>query len=518
MSVRTGNPLQTTDIHIYYSSHTASGASYLGGPKSAAELSNDFLHNFFNQTTPLQMKDGITKFRCGYIYNSNPGEYIKNPILFVVSDTTSPNDSVSLGWGTSKIGNNAVGQPAEFIEQTIADQHTFPVNVSFFGGTNRNEGAILNADIPPLKGKAFWIKYNAQPGGQEHAFNNFRIRLIADNLFQDVPNPTGNPIPPEIEFPVIGEGSSDKDWMEIIKKIFARWPDFLITTGNANVNGNANFFISSLKNYVTRTLFTYGNIDVADPVTKNAYKNAFAKWKFAPNIVKNYYSKDFGNVHILVMDTSGQEPYTKPSDQYTFIEKDLKAAFTNPIIDWIIVTSHRAMYSSQTTSTTRFLHADLRDTYHELFTDTGVILFLQGTFRFFEMSKVLKYNPTTPTNPITFDYGFVENTPPQAGDRTYTFSGKKSFQDGFICVDTGTGGATHDVIVSPAPYSRFRNYINFGFFTMRPDNRGMNKKLITRYYATDKLPTENIYEVTFERKDVVTTTPPPEEDELDTET
>lgn len=501
MSTLSGTPLQSTDIHIYYSTHAASGASYLGGARTLAELSNDFLHNFFDWTDPTQMASGITKFRCGYIYNSNLHEYIKNPILFVVSDTTSPNDTVSIGWGTSKIGNNTVGQPAEFIEQTIADQHTFPQNVSFFGGTNRNEGAILNADIPPLTGKAFWIKYNSNLNAQEFAMNNFRIRLVADNLLQDVPNPTGLPIPPVIEFPVIGEGSSDIDWMEIIKTIFGRWPDFILTTGNANSNGNADFFLSSIKNYVTRTLITFGNIDVANPVTKNAYKNAIAKWKFAPNIVKNYYSKDFGNVHLLMMDTSGQEPYVAGSDQYNFIIEDLKKAFTAKDIDWIIVSSHRAMYSSQTTSESVPTYADLRDTYHKPFTDYGVIMFLQGSFKFFEMSKVLKYNDAVPANPITFDYGFVEHNPLEPGDRTYTFSGKKSFQDGFVCVNTATGGHKHHVITSPAGFSRFSNFINFGFFTIGVDNRGLNKRLITRYYATDMLPKQNIYEVIFERKD-----------------
>lgn len=494
-------PLQTTDIHIYTSTHSASGATYLGGARTTNELSDNYLHNFFNKTTPEQLITGITKFRCGYIYNSNPKEYIKNPILFVVSDTTSTSDSVSVGWGTSKIGNNLAGQPAAFIEQTIADQHTFPVNVSFFSGNNRNEGAILNADIAPLTGKAFWVKYNSQFNATEQRYNNFRLRLVADNLLQDVPDPTGNPIPPVIEIPVIGEGSSDIDFSKILKAIFARFPDFIVTTGNNNVDSDASFFMTSIRNYVSRLMLSFGYKDIVNPSVRNRYINDIAKFKFLPQIVKRYYSKDYGNVHILVMDTSGEVPYTNPSPQYSFIVKDLHTAFTNPQIDWILVFSNRAMYASQTTSDTRFLYADLRDTYHQLFTDNGVLLFIQGTFRFYEMSKVLQYNPSVPANPVTFDYGYTEADPDPKNNFKYTFSGKKSFQDGIVCVCAGVSGATHDVITSIAGYSRFRNYIDFGFFNIKINNVGIDKQLITRFYSTGRDAPLTIHEVTFERKE-----------------
>lgn len=459
------------------------------------------------------MVTGITKFRCGYIYNSNPKEYIKNPILFIVADTSSPNDAVEVGWGTSKIGNNLAGQPAAFIEQTIADQHTFPVNVSFFKGSNRNEGAILNADIAPLTGKAFWIKYNSQFNAQEYAYNNFRLRLVADNLLQDVPDPTGIVVPPVIDIPVIGEGSSDIDFQKILKLIFSMFPDFIVTTGNNNVNGDANHFMSSIKNYVGRLLLSFGQKDVSNPTTRNRYINDIARFKFLPQIVKRYYSKEYGNVHILVMDTSGDVPYTNPSPQYSFIVDDLHTAFTNPAIDWIIVVSHRAMYASQTTSASRFLYADLRDTYHQLFVDNGVLLFLQGTFRFYEMSKVLQYNPTTPSNPVTFDYGYTESDPDPANNFKYTFSGKKSFPDGLVCVCTGVGGAGHDVITSPASYARFSNWIDFGFFRIRVNNVGIDKQLITRFYSTGRLTPFTVHQVTFERKEFTPTPGGPFEDD-----
>src|SRR6476661_11015027 len=93
--------LSKDDIKIFYSSASDGAALYLGGPRTTQELSDNYLHNFFQRTTTDEQITGITKYRCGYIFNNNPSIYIKNPILFLVSNTSSPNDNVSVGWAGS---------------------------------------------------------------------------------------------------------------------------------------------------------------------------------------------------------------------------------------------------------------------------------------------------------------------------------------------------------------------------------------------------------------------------------
>ena len=472
--------LSTTDIKWFVSTYSVDGINGLGGQRSVTELSDNYLHNLFDKTTKDQQTTGITKVRCGYIFNSNPTDYVKNPILFIVSDTASPSDFVLVGWGSAKIGTG-LDADAPSVEQTVTNQHTLPQNVSFFAGNNRNEGAILNADIPPLKGKAYWIYYNSVFNAQDYPLNNFRIRLVADNLYNDVPNPTGTIVPPRIEFPIIGEGSSDFDLSKIIQMMFSRFSDFWVTTGNMNINSDASYFISLIQNYVQRILLSFGSKDVVSSTVLNTYINSIAQFPFSRNIVQRYYSKDYGNIHILLMDTSGATSYLAGSDQYKFIEADLKKAKNNPIIDWIFVVSNRAMYGSQTAVEGRFLFPDLRDTYHKMFTENNVLIFFQGTFRWYERTKVLKYNDATPTAPTTFDYDYVETVPPAIGDRKYTISGQKSFPDGFICITCGTGGSTHDTVSTPASYSLRRNDYDFGFPFVIVDNTGMNKKIMFRF-------------------------------------
>jgi len=56
------------------------------------------------------------------------------------------------------------------------------------------------------------------------------------------------------------------------------------------------------------------------------------------------YSFDYGNVHLLSMDTESE--YSPGSPQYTFIEQDLAAARNDPNIVWLMVAGHRPYYSS----------------------------------------------------------------------------------------------------------------------------------------------------------------------------
>ena len=104
-TVSNPNNLGKYDVKIYYSTYQSGNALYLGGPRSTQELSDNYLHNFFQKTTEEEQITGITKYRCGYIVNTNPKVYVKNPIIYIVQDTSSPNDSVAVGWGYAAIGS-----------------------------------------------------------------------------------------------------------------------------------------------------------------------------------------------------------------------------------------------------------------------------------------------------------------------------------------------------------------------------------------------------------------------------
>lgn len=467
--------LEPSDIKIYYSSATSVDTTklYLGGYRTTQELSDNYLHNFFQKTTHDEEVSGIIKFRCGYIYNANTTEYIRNPILFIISDTTSSNDYVAVGWGTAKTGSGLQGAVDGSIEQSIANENTFPTSVNFFKGNNRNEGAILDSDIPPLQSRAFWIMYQSLFNAQDFPYNTFSLRLVADNIRSNTTSPTGTLTIPKIEVCAIGSCSANSDFSKIMDYIKPQKPDFLFTTGDNSTSHAPQFFLDNIGPYVDRIILAFGLLD--DSTSKNLYINKLSPYSFVQDINKKYYSKQFGNLHILVMDTSGDINFDTTSDQYTFVVNDLRTAFTDPKTDWIVVVTHATIYSSLASGSTRVASTYLRDHYHTIFTQYGVSVVMQGSLQFYERTKVLGYNTGTPSTPQTFTYD---------GPTNYTIQGHKGFADGQIYVTCGTGGNTHDAITTLASYTDAYDFADFGYVKILIDNTGTNKKFTLRFYAT----------------------------------
>jgi len=473
--------LVNSDIRIFYSTASAGGNNYLGGPRTTTELSDNFLHNLFGKTTEDEQITGITKLRCFYLYNANPDYYLKNPYVYVVSDTTSPNDFVEVGWGTAEIGTGLSGATDDSIERSIPDQFTDPEGVSFFKANFRSGGAILNADIPPLKAKACWVRYVSQFNAEDFPYDTFRLRIGGDNLISTAPERTGPPPPPIISFAVIGECSSDSDFTRIVGNIVPSNPQFIVTVGNNNVDQNPAFFITTMGAALSKTLLAFGPDDTHNSTVINTYANKIASLGFVPEFAtRAYYSKNIGNVHVLIMDTSGLTPYTNPSPQYSFIETDLNNAFTDPNIDWIFVVTNRATYGSPTTvfpPEFRFLYQDIASTYGDLFTRTGVLVVFQGQYNFYERTKVLQLNPDDIANPTVFAYDGPDN---------YNINNKKSFIDGSIYITCGTGGNLHDPITAPAVYSAVRDTVDFGYVKVIVDNTLEFPKVTIRFYETSR--------------------------------
>ena len=111
------------------------------------------------------------------------------------------------------------------------------------------------------------------------------------------------------------------------------------------------------------TNITFGQKDVLYTNVSNALRDHFG-------LRRTYYSNDVGNIHYLHMDTSDPNtvPYDASSPQYRFVLADLKAAFANPRINWIMATTNRAPYAARAApSAHKYTMQFLRDIYHPLF-------------------------------------------------------------------------------------------------------------------------------------------------------
>lgn len=96
----------------------------------------------------------------------------------------------------------------------------------------------------------------------------------------------------------------------------------------------------------------FNKIGPIDSITKIAIGNhedddseGFSGYMSHFGLSQTYYSYNYDNVHVLVMDTD-RNSYSSSSAQRNFVQSDLQSAFTNPSIKWIIVYLHKPMYTS----------------------------------------------------------------------------------------------------------------------------------------------------------------------------
>lgn len=483
------------DIHFYKSTNTSGGISNLGGARDPTnEVADNYLHSLFDKVTNAQAGTGITKFRCIYVRNNSTSEYLKNPIAVLISNTESPNDDAAIGWGTAAIGDGTTGATDGSIEQTVLDQSTAPTNVSFFSGNSRATGAALNADIPPGKSKALWIRIIVNHNAEPYPYDRFIIRILTDNIKDHTtvptilppPTPTPTPIAPNSTITVVGEtDDNSSSFDKILDDFDTRKPDLMVFVGDVNDDDDAGCWLDMVEDYLPKSIMCFGPDDIASDSLANQFVDAFSQ--YVPQITQRYYSKEVNNIHFCMMDTSGHSPYTNPSAQYTWIDNDLRTAFLNPKIDWIVVCTSKTMYASQVSNATRYLYADLRDTYHQLFTKYGVCMVFQGALHNYQRSKVLQYNATTPTAPVTFDYDYTD------ANRQYTITSGKSFPDGQIYITCGTGGRSHDLLNTPVQtYTLIYDQINYGFCYLMVNNSATQKKLTLRFYSKKEALIDNV--------------------------
>jgi hypothetical protein len=137
-------------------------------------------------------------------------------------------------------------------------------------------------------------------------------------------------------------------------------------------------------------------------------------------LIEQYYSFNYQNIHFLALST--EIPFNVTSAQYKFVNNDLSKAASDPNIDWIVVYFHRQMYTIPSDN-----RADrtLRSTYHPLFEQYGVDLVLQAHNHNYQRTFPIKFNSTSPKNPIETSTNTTTYTDPD---------------DGQIFATVGTGG------------------------------------------------------------------------------
>ncbi|MDX1373510.1 MAG: metallophosphoesterase, partial [Nitrososphaeraceae archaeon] len=170
------------------------------------------------------------------------------------------------------------------------------------------------------------------------------------------------------------------------------------------------------------------------------------------------------------------------TEQYNFIVNDLKIASNNSSIDWIIVILHKPIYSSLSSNIQEYI---IREKYQHVFDRYGVDLVLQGHNHIYDRTLPLRFNPNDISNPIVDD----------SSNNTSKFVDPQ----GTIFSVIGLGGRSSHIMLNQ-PEFVVKQSNDFGFLTIEITGNDLNAKYYDIGFNCDK---EQLEESDLEEGDFI---------------
>lgn len=324
----------------------------LGGEIQEPEIPDNTVHALFDKVTELGARLGEINYRGFYIFNSNKDLPIKNPILYCPLNTTSSSDDIRYGWEPQGVNK---------VMQSIPDEFTAPLGVTWNNGASRTTGSPLGQDIPPLGMIGVWEERTVNFNAPSEFQNTFEIDIDYDRTDRIIPENWG--------VAVMGNMGCGTIFNQILNRAELRAPSAVLSTGGNSFKPDGSCWISSIEPLDKIWKMAFGEQEIKSQSLINQYKNKFG-------LKKEYYSFNIYNVHFLVVSASVK--FSSGSDQYTFIVTDLKNASKDPRIDWIIVCQQNPFWHAEDRSGRIWSISNFRDLYSPIFEANKVHLVLQG--------------------------------------------------------------------------------------------------------------------------------------------
>lgn len=124
----------------------------LGGARSTAGggvITTDTLNNVWDNVSGAEGAAGDIEYRCIYVLNTHATLTYTAPKIWISADTTSTDDEVDIGLGSSAVNGT---------EQTVANESTAPTGGVTFTHPTTFAGGIALSDLPPTQHRAIWLR------------------------------------------------------------------------------------------------------------------------------------------------------------------------------------------------------------------------------------------------------------------------------------------------------------------------------------------------------------------------
>jgi hypothetical protein len=265
----------------------------------------------------------------------------------------------------------------------------------------------------------------------------------------------------DFNFPAVGDWGCNSNTQKTVNNINSKSPERVLALGDYSYQDTATCWLNLVDDFDSRTRIAIGNHEDDDDEGYQQYKSHF-------NLGNPYYSFNYNNVHVLVMDTD-RTSFSSGSSQNNFVKNDLNNAKANSNIKWIIVYMHKPMYTSPNTCSSSgctnggSTATSLRNTYHSFFDQIGVDVVLQGHVHNAQRTFPIKYSGgSTPTK---------------------TSSNNNDYNDpqGEIFSVVGTGGINFHGLSGKPSWVKFQQDDDFGILDIKITNNGY--RLEGRYFT-----------------------------------
>jgi hypothetical protein len=267
----------------------------------------------------------------------------------------------------------------------------------------------------------------------------------------------------DYNFAAAGDWGCSSNTDKTVDNVDGKNPERVLALGDYTYSSTGTCWFNAISPIDSITRIAIGNHEDDSDEGFSGYMSHF-------DLSKTYYSFNYQNTHVLVMD-SDRVSFSSGSAQYNFVVNDLQTASQNPNINWIIVYIHKQMYTSPNTCSASSCEntasdaTSLRNTYHAKFEQYDVDLVLNGHVHNYQRTFPIKYDSGSPSSP------------------TITSSNTNSYTNptGQIYATVGTGGVNFHGLSGKASFVAKQQDDLFGQLDIKITNNG--GKLEGRFYA-----------------------------------
>lgn len=137
--------ISDTDIKLLASTNG------LGGAITATELTSNSLHNLFDAVSGAEASAGDTEYRAFYIKNEHATLTWQNVKVWIQSNTTSTDDTLTIGLDLAGVISTGAGD-------SIADESTAPDPAVTFSTADGAGNALTIGDMAAGSYILIWVK------------------------------------------------------------------------------------------------------------------------------------------------------------------------------------------------------------------------------------------------------------------------------------------------------------------------------------------------------------------------